>query len=108
MGSSSNNFFAHYVTQSQSHEEKLKSSGKTGLGNFSHIRGKPVARGKPIQAITIRLGKTPRSGKTETSDFSKTKGNPIWTVLVAPGENPPCLVKIFLHEYASKKTLFLN
>jgi hypothetical protein len=100
MGSSSNNFFAHYVTQFQSHSEKIQPSGKTRLGNFNHAQGKPVAREKLIQATIIRLGKTPCLGKTKTSDFSKTKGKPARTVPVTP-----CSVQIFLHDHASKKLL---
>jgi hypothetical protein len=58
----------------------------------------------PYRQITIRLGKTPRSGKTQTSDFSETKRKSKWTVPVTPGENPPYSVLIFLHEHASKNS----
>jgi hypothetical protein len=63
MGSSSNNFFTHYVTQSQSHYENIKSSRKTRLGNFSHDWGKPVAGGKPIQANYNKARENPSLGE---------------------------------------------
>jgi hypothetical protein len=103
MGSSSNNFFVYYVKQSQVTLGKIQISGKTLLGN--HARRKPVAREKLIQAIIIRLCETPCLGKTQTSDFSKTKGKPTWADPVTPGENSSSSVQISLHDHASKKLL---